>query len=112
MRQIGDDYKRDPYKSIEFDKMPVPTTLSRAEQADIQQHERSSFLKHAFEYCGKNFRTNNNKPTVSDIEYMNNCVAKFQKSIDIFKNEKNIFEERIEAIRQQGGDIYAGLNQY
>ena len=112
MRQIGDDYRRDPFKPMTTGVISPPEALSAAQEAELSQYQRNQFLKFAYDNCGAQFEKNNRSLSAEDKATFNNCIAKFQSSVSIFNQEKDIFNMRIQEIQKSGGDIFGNLNQY
>ena len=112
MRQIGDDFKADPFKPMITKPVEAPSNLSQQQLASLQQYQRNSFLKYAYDHCGKQTERNNMAMSAGDKETFNQCVNKFRQAVLIFNEEKSIFVSRLDEIKASGGDIYSGLNQY
>ena len=63
-------------------------------------------------FCSRGL--NLGSPAYSEIEQsrFQTCIAKYSQAFQIFKEESNIFHDGLEKIENQGGDIYAKLNEY
>ena len=114
MRQIGDDFKRDPFQAIQV--TPIgEAKLSAQEEGELQQWRRNTFMRYAFNHCSDASGINASKgSSVSEEcqQAFNACVNKYRQSLSLFSEEKRIYDARLQEIKSAGGDMFAKFNQY
>ena len=111
MRQIGDEYRFDPF---------LPMTTQSVENKSLgakQQVEHQAFLKNtvaerAHKYCtAKVINLGNNQFSDAEAQGFSNCLNQYTQAFGIFKQERNSFLRNIAEMRARGEDIFAEIDQ-
>ena len=111
MRQIIDDFRVDPYKSISTVAIGSPE-LNAKQAQDHQAWMRNQYAQSAHRWCTKNAGFNLSKATISETEErsFSNCLNKYQASFGIFTQEKSRFQQTAAELVKNGEDRFAHLN--
>ncbi len=89
MRQITDEYRIDPFKSISTAPIAEPE-LNQKQALVHKRWQRNTFLSQAYKYCASNTSYNLSSATVSSDEQSNfkNCLKTYQASFKLYLKEK------------------------
>lgn len=67
MRQIGEDFRQDPFKSVTGEAVGMPK-VDAATAAYLDQWKRNTFLKVTYQQCSNAAGLDLSKATMSDME--------------------------------------------
>lgn len=111
MRQPTNDFKTRPKESIGTEALPNPN-MNDQQRSDFNSWAQNTYASQAHKWCVANSGFNLSSAELSQDERVafSNCLKKYSQSFGLFHREKNIFQNTIDEITKQGGDIYAHLN--
>ena len=98
MRQIGDDFRPDPFKPVKLSNIEQPT-MSAQDLAQWRQYTRNQFLEHSYKYCSdKSGLTAKIDGTISEgmQQAFNRCLTKYKGTFGLLIEEQDIYQKNIQ----------------
>ena len=109
MRQIGDEYRVDPFKAIGTAAVESGNYSKYLEQ-EHATHSKNTFNKRAHQFC-TNKVVDLNSPSFSKAEAaaFTNCVNQYAASVSLFSAERSAFLNRLSQMKSRGEDVFASV---